>query len=257
MIRIDSNYYRLRKIIANATDCCMRDIGSYRLIPGTQKPTVDGRRRSFRYETKGGRPIYHPSAYSKCGWSNMVYVRAEFFSVTVGIDWIAANTKLATKSVRKQVNLLRAEMARSTPAAKLKQAMRAARRKSVLQPSLKERLGNYKRQLRVDALRNAGIELWEGMGYWDWEHLAQFPFAVKWVDRGVRVGFRTMPTVEEAEAALEEGWRRKMDRDAVEAEAERRRIAAEAERYAKLVAATMPVGRIHFTSEGGFYVSPN
>lgn len=24
------------------------------------------------YETRGGRPIYHPSAYSRKGWSNMV-----------------------------------------------------------------------------------------------------------------------------------------------------------------------------------------
>lgn len=25
------------------------------------------------YYTRGGRPIYHPTAYSKKGWSNMVY----------------------------------------------------------------------------------------------------------------------------------------------------------------------------------------
>lgn len=31
---------------------------------------------SWYFETKGGTRIYHPSAYSKVGWSNMNYVPA-------------------------------------------------------------------------------------------------------------------------------------------------------------------------------------
>ena len=42
---------------------------------------------SFHYETRGGRRISHPSAYSKRGWSNMVYCHSTR-RVIVGSDWI-------------------------------------------------------------------------------------------------------------------------------------------------------------------------
>ena len=37
------------------------------------KGTVGITGESWRYETKGGRRIWHPTAYSKKGFSNMVY----------------------------------------------------------------------------------------------------------------------------------------------------------------------------------------
>lgn len=55
------------------------------VIPGTRAPVVRG--RSYGWETRGGRPIYHPSAYAKCGWSNMVY-RHSTRRVVVGEQWL-------------------------------------------------------------------------------------------------------------------------------------------------------------------------
>ena len=42
---------------------------------GDSKPRWAG--NGYGYQTRGGRPIYHPSAYSKIGWSNMVYVPSD------------------------------------------------------------------------------------------------------------------------------------------------------------------------------------
>lgn len=42
---------------------------------------------SFHYETKGGRHIYHPSAYSKMGWSNMKYIPSTRH-IVVGKEWL-------------------------------------------------------------------------------------------------------------------------------------------------------------------------
>ncbi len=42
------------------------------VIDGECAPTIRG--ESYHWETRGGRRIYYPSAYSRCGWSNMVYV---------------------------------------------------------------------------------------------------------------------------------------------------------------------------------------
>jgi len=54
------------------------------LVTGNSPPTLYG--VSFFYETSGGRMIYHPSAYSKKGWSNMVYVPSTRH-IQVGEDW--------------------------------------------------------------------------------------------------------------------------------------------------------------------------
>ncbi len=43
---------------------------------------------SYHYETKSGRRIWHPSAYSRRGWSSMVYCSSTR-RVQVGSDWIA------------------------------------------------------------------------------------------------------------------------------------------------------------------------
>ena len=42
---------------------------------------------SYHYETLSGSRIWHPSAYSKRGWSNMRYV-ASTRRVIVGSDWL-------------------------------------------------------------------------------------------------------------------------------------------------------------------------
>jgi hypothetical protein len=43
---------------------------------------------SWHYETKGGRRIWHPGAYSRKGFGNMVYC-ASSRRVIVGSDWIS------------------------------------------------------------------------------------------------------------------------------------------------------------------------
>jgi len=42
---------------------------------------------SYHYETLGGRRIWHPSAYSRRGWSNMRYVGSTR-RLVVGEEWI-------------------------------------------------------------------------------------------------------------------------------------------------------------------------
>ena len=57
------------------------------IIPGSdQAPETEGRLGGW--ETMGGRPIYHPSAYSRVGWSNMRY-RCSSYKITVGERWLA------------------------------------------------------------------------------------------------------------------------------------------------------------------------
>lgn len=57
------------------------------VVSGAMEPTRKG--RGFRYETRGGTVISHPSAYSRRGWSNMVY-RCSTRRVEVGIEWLTA-----------------------------------------------------------------------------------------------------------------------------------------------------------------------
>lgn len=49
-------------------------------------PTYRG--RAWHYETTGGQLIRHPGAYSKKGWSSMVYM-ASSLCVEVGGAWLA------------------------------------------------------------------------------------------------------------------------------------------------------------------------
>jgi hypothetical protein len=55
------------------------------VVDGSAGPKVRG--RGFQYETKGGTVIDHPSAYSKFGWSNMVYCHSTR-RVEVGREWL-------------------------------------------------------------------------------------------------------------------------------------------------------------------------
>lgn len=60
-------------------------------------PHIEG--ESWHYETRGGRHIYHPSAYSRRGWSNMVYYGSTR-SIIVGRDWLFARGLLSVPSSR-------------------------------------------------------------------------------------------------------------------------------------------------------------
>ena len=58
----------------------------FRVVAGSAAPSKGG--ESWHYETRTGMRIYHPSAYSKRGWSSMVYCSSTM-EVTVGREWLA------------------------------------------------------------------------------------------------------------------------------------------------------------------------
>ena len=64
-------------------------------------PEVTGKRAGWHYTTKTGKVIRHPSAYSKKGWSSMVYHSAQYFTITVGLRWIAQSRAIKTKDIIK------------------------------------------------------------------------------------------------------------------------------------------------------------
>lgn len=82
---------RAVRIAANAS----RNNLPVEIVEGNSEPTEKG--RSWHYETKGGTYIAHPSAYSKFGWSNMVYVGSTR-RVEVGYGWLAARGLVATET---------------------------------------------------------------------------------------------------------------------------------------------------------------
>jgi len=55
------------------------------VVEGNSCPKLVG--DSFHYQTLGGTRIWHPSAYSKKGWSNMRYVNSTV-RVEVGAKWM-------------------------------------------------------------------------------------------------------------------------------------------------------------------------
>lgn len=57
------------------------------VVAGDAAPTLAG--EGWHWSTKGGRRINFPSAYSRKGYSNMVYV-ASTRRVVVGSEWLAA-----------------------------------------------------------------------------------------------------------------------------------------------------------------------
>jgi hypothetical protein len=64
-------------------------------------PGITGKRVGWQYTTKTGKPIRYPSAYSKKGWSSMVYRSAQYFTLTVGIRWIAHSQAIKQKDIIK------------------------------------------------------------------------------------------------------------------------------------------------------------
>lgn len=61
-----ANIYARSRGFGKATEVRFQTIRNPRIIKA----------RSYRYKTRGGIEIYYPSAYSKKGWSNMVYCHA-------------------------------------------------------------------------------------------------------------------------------------------------------------------------------------
>lgn len=51
---------------------------------GESKPRIDG--SSYHWTNRSGETIHHPSAYSKKGWSSIVY-NSSTLGVYVGKDW--------------------------------------------------------------------------------------------------------------------------------------------------------------------------
>jgi len=75
-----------RRAIRRSANESQKNI-SIQIIPGIAlAPRSVG--ESWHYQTRGGRRIYHPSAYSKLGWSSMVYCHSTR-RVLVGELWAA------------------------------------------------------------------------------------------------------------------------------------------------------------------------
>jgi hypothetical protein len=133
-----------RKIIAAEVSEDLRDIGCFCFEDGNAAPVLEGSRESYEFRTRGGSVIHHPSAYSKRGWSNMVYHSASWYTVTCGLGWLAARCR--TKAERRSLAAVRAEIGRKSDAAKTKIAARAAAKKidSIKSAGLAIRLANFK-----------------------------------------------------------------------------------------------------------------
>lgn len=80
-------YRRFSRIVRAACNCTGKPY-PIAIVEGDDPPGTVG--ESWHYETKGGRRIYHPSAYSKRGWSNMVYCGSTK-AIEVGRAWLAVN----------------------------------------------------------------------------------------------------------------------------------------------------------------------
>lgn len=56
------------------------------IVAGNSPPKLTG--CSYHWTTRGGTPVRHPSAYSRKGWSNLVYHHSTL-CVRVGVDWLS------------------------------------------------------------------------------------------------------------------------------------------------------------------------
>lgn len=75
-----------RRAILRSADESQNNI-RIQIVPGVAvAPRTVG--ESYHYETKAGIRIWHPSAYSKRGWSSMVYC-ASTRRVIVGEQWVS------------------------------------------------------------------------------------------------------------------------------------------------------------------------
>jgi len=86
-------------IIKSERSLARRIAGAHNSIPvvvvsGTKAPKLCG--ESYHYTTKTGLPIYHPNAYSKKGFSSMVY-HCSTLRVEVGVRWLDRRHLWSTK----------------------------------------------------------------------------------------------------------------------------------------------------------------
>ena len=81
----------VRRAVRNAANASRNNIPVI-VVDGSSAPRETG--ESSYYETRGGERIYHPSAYSRRGWSNMCYVPSSI-CVEVGRDWLVSKGLIA------------------------------------------------------------------------------------------------------------------------------------------------------------------
>jgi hypothetical protein len=67
------------------------------VVKGNQGPHYVG--SSWSYKTKTGKPIYHPNAYHKKGWSSMEYHKSTL-RIEVGCDYILSKFRKEKKYKR-------------------------------------------------------------------------------------------------------------------------------------------------------------
>lgn len=77
-------YEKVSKIVRKSCGCSGKSY-PIEINEGGNPPDLLGNR--WHYKTKGGRKIYHPSAYSKKGWGNMRYVSSTI-RIEVGTEWV-------------------------------------------------------------------------------------------------------------------------------------------------------------------------
>lgn len=236
----------IRRLMAGDTP--MADIGGYHVEPGDNPPELAGKRRSWHYETSGGSYIRHPSAYSKVGWSNMVYCPAQRYTVTCGIDWL--RDAISSLAERRAFRTIFSRFCREAGAGKTA-ARRAARATSTLPLSLSERLADYKRRTRRAALEAAGFSISTNgcrVDHYFIGHPSYLRYGA-WPERAQKM-FSPLPTpaqanfelamIEADSRATHETW-----------------VAKNVKEYDAQVDAVTPQGRVLFDAEGGFRVSNN
>jgi hypothetical protein len=62
-----------RRIVRQIANCCNETQPVVLIAEAGGKDTIGFTGERWHYETRGGRRIWHPTSYSKRGWSNMVY----------------------------------------------------------------------------------------------------------------------------------------------------------------------------------------
>lgn len=83
--------------IRQAAGAQPNDAMKIQIYPGIMMaPRVTG--RPWSWSTRGGGVIQYPSAYSRVGWSNMVY-HPSTRRIVVGADWIQAVCQRAQAEV--------------------------------------------------------------------------------------------------------------------------------------------------------------
>lgn len=82
-----------RRVVRSVADASQSNL-QIAVVEGDAAPTEKG--HGWHYETRGGTRIDHPSAYSKHGWSNMVYC-CSTRRVEVGYGWLVARGLVAVE----------------------------------------------------------------------------------------------------------------------------------------------------------------